>query len=157
MKKSSGALITYSKKMLMLLRDNNPNIPDHDCWQLIGGYSEANEAPIETLIREVKEESSLQIKKDVPIEIGKIIIPEKQEYFLYWIKLSEEKIKDIKLGNEGQKIDFFSVEELSKINLGPALLNYLQKFKEGLKNIVENETLDKRALGFNEDGAYIIK
>jgi len=157
MKKSSGALIVYNKKVLMLLRDNNPKIPDPNCWQLIGGYLEANETPIEALIREVNEESNLQITKNEPIEIGKIIVPEKQEYSLYWIKLSEEKVKDIKLGNEGQKIDFFSIEELDRMNLGPIVFGYFQKFKEGLKNIVENETLDKRLLGFDDNGLYNIK
>ena len=157
MKKSAGALITYDKKVLMLLRDNDPNIPDPDCWQLIGGNLEVNETPIEALIREIEEESNLKISKDEPIKIGEIIVPEKQQYFLYWIKLSEEKIEDIKLGNEGQKIDFFSIQELDKMNLGPLVYNYLQKFKEGLRSIVENETLDKRALGFDEDGLYVIK
>lgn len=157
MKKSSGALITYNKKVLMLLRDNNPEILNPNCWQLIGGNLEANETPIEALIREIKEESNLQIPKNDPIEIGRIIVPGKQEYFFYWIKLSGEKIKDIKLGNEGQKIDFFSIKELDKMNLGPNFFSYFQEFKEGLKNIVENETLNKGSLGFDENGLYSIK
>ncbi|MEF3692536.1 MAG: NUDIX domain-containing protein [Candidatus Moraniibacteriota bacterium] len=157
MKKSSGALITYNKKVLMLLRDNNPRIPDPNCWQLIGGYLEANETPTEALIREVKEESNLQISEDEIKEIGKIIIPDKLEHSLYWIKLSEDKIKDIKLGNEGQKIGFFSMEELSEMRLGIIVFSYFQKFKDGFKNIVENENLDRGLLGFDENGLHIIK
>ncbi|NCA93647.1 NUDIX domain-containing protein [bacterium] len=157
MRKSSGALITYDKKVLMLLRDNNPGIPDPNCWQLIGGYLEENETPIEALIREVREESNLRISEYEAIEIGKFIIPEKLEYFFYWVKLSEDKLKDIKLGNEGQKVGFFSVEELSEMKLGEIVSVYFQKFKDGLKNIVENEIIDKGLLGFDENGLYVIK
>lgn len=157
MKKSSGALITYDKKVLMLLRDDNPEIPDPNCWQLIGGYLEENETPIEALMREVKEESNLQISEYKASEIGKFIIPEKLEYSLYWIKLSEDKIKDIKLGNEGQEVGFFSVEELNEMKLGAIVSDYFQKFKDGLKNVVENEIIDRELLGFDENGLHIIK
>jgi 8-oxo-dGTP diphosphatase len=157
MKKSSGALIIYNKKVLMLLRDNNLEIPDPNCWQLIGGYLEENETPIEALIREVKEESNLQISEYEVGEIGKFVVPEKLEYSLYWIKLSEDKIKDIKLGNEGQRVGFFSVEELNEMKLGAIVSDYFQKFKDGLKNIVENEIIDRELLGFDENGLHIIK
>ena len=148
MKNSATALITYNKKILMLLRDNKPEIPDPNCWQLIGGQLESNETPIEALIREVREESNLEIKKNEPILIGEINFLGKKKIFLYWIKLSKAKAREVKLGNEGQEIAFFSIKELEKLNLGLNTSNYFKKFKKGLKNIVENEVMDKKALGF---------
>ncbi|MFW5884778.1 MAG: NUDIX domain-containing protein [Patescibacteria group bacterium] len=157
MRQSAGALITYGKKVLVLLRDDIPEIPDPGCWQLIGGYLEPNETPLEALIREIKEEANLQISKDEPIEIGRVVLFGKQEYFLYWIKLPESKIKNIKLGNEGQRIGFFSIDELEKMKLGSIVSGYLQEFKEGLRNIVEKERLNKSSLGFGEGGIIEIK
>lgn len=157
MRKSAGAFIIHNNKLLMLLRDNNPHISDPDCWQLIGGQSEEGETSMEALIREIKEEINLQITKEEVTEIGKIIVPQKQEYSLFWIKLVEDQIKDIKLGDEGQKVDFLSVSELAKAKMGTNLSNYFREYKNGLRNIIENGILDKKALGFDENGIHYIQ
>ncbi len=155
--KSAGALIVHNKKVLMLLRDDSPQIPSPNCWQLIGGHLEVGESPREALIREVKEETHLQIEANEPIKIGKIVILGKQEHFLYWIKLAQEKVADVRLGDEGQAVDFFSVEELEKVKMGQFDRSYFQKVKAGLKNLMENEILDRGALDFNEKGVCVLE
>jgi 8-oxo-dGTP diphosphatase len=155
-KKGAGAIITYDKKILMLLRDNKPEIPDPGCWQLIGGDSEKNETPEITLIREVKEETNIQIRKNQASEIGKIIVPGKLEYFLFWVRLSKNDLGNIELGNEGQSLEFLSIDNLEKIKMGKNLSNYFKKYFDGIKKLVGEEILDKKLLGFDEDGAIIL-
>lgn len=156
MQKSAGAIITYKGKLLMLLRDNAPNIPNPDRWQLIGGYSESGEEPMETLMREAKEEANIAIKKEEIREIGKIIVSEKQEYFLYWVELSEKEAGNIKLGNEGQTIEFIQVENLGSMKLVPALAEYLHKYRIGIEKLIKDGILDKESLGFDEERIYYI-
>ena len=56
------ALIDWQGKVLISLRDkknkNSPNL-----WEFPGGKSKINESPDETVVREIKEELSLDINK----------------------------------------------------------------------------------------------
>jgi 8-oxo-dGTP diphosphatase len=49
-------------KFLLYLRDNKPDIPFPDHWDLIGGHVEEGETPEEALVREVKEELDIDLK-----------------------------------------------------------------------------------------------
>jgi len=48
-------------EILLYLRDNKPDIPFPDYWDLIGGHLEEGETPEEALIREVKEELNIDL------------------------------------------------------------------------------------------------
>ena len=49
-------------EFLLYLRDNKPDIPFPDHWDLIGGHLEEGESPEQALIREVKEELDIDLK-----------------------------------------------------------------------------------------------
>jgi 8-oxo-dGTP diphosphatase len=55
-------LENYEGKFLLYLRDNRPDIPFPDHWDLIGGHLEEGETPEQALIREVKEELDIDLK-----------------------------------------------------------------------------------------------
>lgn len=152
--KSAGALIINNKKVLMLLRDDRSDIPNSNCWSLIGGEIEEGENETNALIREIKEESSMDIERESVEFVGKIIIPQKQEYHLYWIRLDDESVKDIRLGSEGQELKFFSVDEMGDVKMVPNLLKYYTDHKDGIKEMVEHEMLDREKLGFNKNGIF---
>ncbi|HPT20617.1 MAG TPA: NUDIX domain-containing protein [Bacteroidales bacterium] len=48
-------------EILLYLRDNKPDIPFPDYWDLIGGHLEEGETPEEALVREVKEELNIDL------------------------------------------------------------------------------------------------
>jgi len=148
--KASGAFITYKNKILMLHRDNNPEIPNPDCWQFIGGQTEGNETYEETARREIKEETNLEISELIPI--GEIIDKNLLEYFLYYVELSDEELKNIKLGNEGQELKFFSVDEMKNLKMSVGVRIYYDSYRAGMKKLLEEKVVDKNALGFNKDG-----
>ena len=50
-------------EFLLYLRDNKPDIPFPDHWDLIGGHVEEGETPEEALVREVKEELDIDLKE----------------------------------------------------------------------------------------------
>ena len=58
---TSLCYITRGNDVLMLHRVKNKNDINHDKWIGIGGKFEENEAPDECLLREVREETGLQL------------------------------------------------------------------------------------------------
>jgi mutator protein MutT len=57
------AIIRDDEGKVLIARRNDESIPDaHDRWEFIGGKIEFGEKPEEALIREVKEESGLEVE-----------------------------------------------------------------------------------------------
>jgi 8-oxo-dGTP diphosphatase len=50
-------------RLLVYLRDNNSNIPFPEHWDFFGGHLEDGETPEEALVREVKEELGVELKR----------------------------------------------------------------------------------------------
>jgi 8-oxo-dGTP diphosphatase len=61
--KQIAAIILENDKgeILLYLRDNKPDIPFPNHWDLIGGHVEEGETPEEALLREVKEELGIDL------------------------------------------------------------------------------------------------
>ena len=61
--KQIAAIILENDKgeILLYLRDNKPDIPFPNYWDLIGGHVEEGETPEEALVREVKEELDIDL------------------------------------------------------------------------------------------------
>lgn len=61
--KEIAAIILENDKgeFLLYLRDNKPDIPFPNHWDLIGGHVEEGETPEEALVREVKEELDIDL------------------------------------------------------------------------------------------------
>jgi 8-oxo-dGTP diphosphatase len=119
--KEIAAIILENDKgeFLLALRDNKPNIPFPDHWDLIGGHVEEGETPEEALVREVKEELDIDLKEytfyrkyecfkgdaydnikyiysgkiNIPIEEITLLEGERPQYF------SREEIPNVKFAN----------------------------------------------------------
>lgn len=115
--KSSFALIIHNKKLLLLLRDNIPTIPEPNKWTLIGGRVEDGETYEEALIREIKEETNISIKLGEAKYLGKVNSKFDEDIAMYLIYVSDKQIQDMELGDEGQDVKFFSIDELKDISL----------------------------------------
>lgn len=109
---SKGFLICEGA-VLMMLRDDVPNIPFPNMWDLIGGAREEGETPFECLSRETEEECNISISEDQVVwrrEYPSIHHPEKRS-FMFTLEISAEQVNSIKLGDEGQKLKMMSFEE----------------------------------------------
>lgn len=118
----SVAFITYNNNILLFLRDNIPQIKDPDCWDVIGGHDEPGETPEQTLKREIEEEISIkpqniQFLFDLDDTWG-------EKTYVYSIKLTGEEAAAIKLGNEGQKLEFFELQNVKDLKLTQNLKKY---------------------------------
>ncbi|MBM3205672.1 NUDIX domain-containing protein [Candidatus Shapirobacteria bacterium] len=140
------AFIIYEKKLLLILRDNKPNIPSPNKWGLPGGAIEKNESILKAIKRELKEEISIVPKKI--IYLGKQTYEEGSEVFRYFSKLTKNEFQNVKLGSEGQKLEFFRLNEVNKLDLAGYSTEYFLNYFDQIREFVEKDKIpDKKLLG----------
>ena len=125
--KEIAAIILENDKgeFLLYLRDNKPDIPFPDHWDLIGGHVEEGETPEEALVREVKEELDIDLKEYTFYKKYECLTGDAYENVKYIysgkINLPIEEITLL----EGVHAHYFSREEIPEV-----------KFANILKSIV---------------------
>jgi len=106
--------VNLQNQILLVLRDNKPEIAYPDYWSEIGGEVEKTETPLEALKREIKEEISCEIQN--LIFLGNYENKEQDcNVFVFRGELSE-KLENIRL-YEGQKLGLFRFNELKNIKI----------------------------------------
>lgn len=132
----AAAIVTFDGKILFFLRDNNPDIPDPNCWSLIGGHVEENETYDQGLKRELKEEIGIDISEYKFLFEFKGFQDENVK--IYHVPLTQTQAKEIRLGDEGQKVEFMTIDQIDKLpltqNLRKLFQNYRRYFEEAVSN-----------------------
>ncbi len=134
MRKGSNAVITYNKKILLLLRDDKPDISEPNKWSIIGGGVEEGEDFDQTLKREIYEETNLKPKNIT--SMGEISFGGSL-HALYLVKLNEEELRELKLGDEGQKLEFFSYRQLKELSTTSIITSFVKMFGEEVRRMIE--------------------
>ncbi|SMR82426.1 8-oxo-dGTP diphosphatase [Aliiroseovarius halocynthiae] len=100
-------------KLVTLLRDDKPDIPFPNMWDLPGGGSEGNESPEDCVLRETMEELSLVIRQDQLVWKKRFESPHVAGTYAWWFGaiLPHSATDLIQLGDEGQCWRFMSPEE----------------------------------------------
>ena len=125
-----SVIVVADQRVLLLLRDDNPEIRDPNCWQLPGGGVEENETPDEAVKRELQEEIGI-----IPSSLRFLISPSAETH-VYLARLTNEEVKNIKKGNEGKDLRFFSFDELSQTPLTRKLKDIIQSQGKVLKSLL---------------------
>lgn len=115
MKRKGCSIIFVNEhnEILLLLRDDNPNIPYPNMWDLPGGHVEDNETPKQCIVREIKEEMDLNIEGTFqPFTIT--VFTDRIEH-TFWQNVRFD-IDRIKL-TEGQCLGWFSSDAIETIEL----------------------------------------
>jgi 8-oxo-dGTP diphosphatase len=119
-----------SGEFLLYLRDNKPDIPFPDHWDLIGGHVEDGETPEEALVREVKEEIDIDLKDYEFFRIYECLTGDAYENIKYIysgkINLPLEKITLL----EGVRAQFFKKEEIPDVKFANILKSIVMDFIE---------------------------
>ena len=111
--KHSGTGILFvndNGQVLLCLRDNKPDIPCPNCWDIIGGHIEEGETPEECIGREVKEEIGKTVEK---LNFYKKYNMKDKIQYTYWERANID-IEQTTL-TEGQKLKWFTEEEIRKL------------------------------------------
>lgn len=125
-------ILNSNNEVLLLLRDDNPEIPFPNMWDLPGGKVENGETPEMAIRREMNEE--LGISDLGTINLFKIITSEKITDNIFWKGL-DLNLSDIIL-NEGQRLEYFNYESIKNIKL---VFNYNSVIEEFFNEYVNNE------------------
>lgn len=103
-------LVNGREEVLLVLRDNKPEIPYPNTWALLGGYLEPGEAPAEAIVRELREEIDLRL---APPPLWRTYRwPECTEH-IFWARLELDPAR-VALA-EGQRLAWFRREQLAEL------------------------------------------
>ena len=112
--------------ILLFLRDNKPNIPDPNKWDLFGGFGEEGENAEETIVREIKEELNLDLED---FELFKVFNWDNKIQTVFYKKLDINP-SDVDL-QEGQTLKYFSKDDILSMDLANTakqiLIEYFNK------------------------------
>ncbi len=109
-----GASILFvndKREILLMLRDDNSDIPYPNCWTIPGGLSEEGETFETCITREMQEEMEIILHEP---KLFRILEFKGNVAYIFWQKANFE-IADINL-HEGQRIQWFSEEEINKLD-----------------------------------------
>ncbi|SFN20178.1 8-oxo-dGTP diphosphatase [Izhakiella capsodis] len=104
--------LIYRDKIVVIRRDNNPNIPYPDMYDVTGGTREGNETPMECAFREAREELNLSLTSELVIWM-KNYSDHPQGYFMV-CNIERYHVDSMRLGNEGQYISLMDLNNFLK-------------------------------------------
>jgi 8-oxo-dGTP pyrophosphatase MutT (NUDIX family) len=121
------AIIKKDNKYLFTLR-NEESSELHNKWQIAGGGLEFAEKPLETLHREVMEELGTEVQLLHPEPFVETEIRGKwQGIFIAYLCELKDPHAEIRLNEEASDYKWFTLEELSSLDLLPGCLELVEK------------------------------
>jgi len=124
--KRSGASIIFLNphgEVLLLLRDNRPDIPYPDMWDLPGGHVEEDETPEACIVREMQEEIETDVsgcRSHAVYDFADRI----EHIFLMNLDLPAEAIPL----HEGQRLGWFAERDMEGLPIAYGFGQVLQDF-----------------------------
>src|SRR4051794_33437452 len=109
-KKHSGVSIIFMnslKEVLLFLRDDKPDLPFPNRWDLLGGTVEEGETPLQGIVREIEEEIEYALVDPELFRVTEFFDRTEHTYF----QQGEFDIEKTPL-NEGQRLNWFSKDEI---------------------------------------------
>ena len=123
-------IINNKNEILLMLRDNIPEIPVPDMWDIPGGHVELNEDPEQTIKREMMEEMGFDAGE---IYFFRKYGRENLTDNIFWKRADLNP--DIIILKEGQRIKYFTREEIKDLHLA---FNY-NEVLEDFFNYIESK------------------
>ena len=118
--KSVHAIIIYKRKYFIQKRDNKKNIHFPNFWGLFGGKIAQNESKFNAILRELKEETNLNVgkpKKNISFIIsGKsLALTRNITYFVFSLKEIPSNLKIF----EGSNFKFVNFKNIKNLKFNP--------------------------------------
>lgn len=123
-----AGILIENERILLIEHSKN----DKKYWLVPGGGVDWGESTAESLIREYKEETNLDIEVESFLFLSETIAPNKEKHVInlyFKVKRKDTSKEDLKLGNEEMLTDlkFFEKEEIKNIKLYPNIKEQIIK------------------------------
>ena len=131
LKVATALLFDRNHQLLIYLRDDKPDIPFPNHWDLFGGHVEEGETPEKALVRELKEELNLEItdfifyKSFVSLRESRI-----NTKFVYVVHINQS-VSELTL-SEGQCLKDITLSERADYSFANILGEILDDYVESL-------------------------
>lgn len=124
---------------ILIVRDNKVllmkyNYSGNDVYALPGGNPKSTETPEETLVRELKEELTLEVKVNRLLLAGEVIIPEKSRSTLHCVFLGKIISGTPRINPEHStalECEWKDISQLDLINMYPNVGKYIKEIMLG--------------------------
>jgi len=120
-----NTIVMYKGKILAVRRPAGMRLyPNY--WDWVCGFLDDNKSIEDKVLEELEEELGLEKKDVVKFKRGQVIIDEAPQYNRTWLiipVLAEVKTNKLKLNWEASRADWFTPQELKKLDFVPGGLN----------------------------------
>ena len=107
---TSILFVDSCERILLFLRDDRPDIPYPNCWDILGGHVEDGETPEECIVREMAEE----IGRDIgDFKLFRDCEMRGRREYTYWEKADIDIEKTVL--TEGQRLRWFTRDEVDNL------------------------------------------
>jgi ADP-ribose pyrophosphatase YjhB (NUDIX family) len=141
-----GALIINKFGKILLVKEKNTLKQLEDMWKIPTGLSEKGESIEQAVIREVKEETNLNIEFKGILscrEAHPYLFDTSDIFFICLCTCKEEQIIDIVKGGELKEFKWFTKEEIENILLNKKFSLFSANFFRTILNSLPNEIYNK--------------
>lgn len=130
------------KNLVVILRDNKPDIPFPSHWDFPGGGWEPGESPLGCALRETKEELGLLVSPSA-VTYGRRYDNSGGASWFFAAHLPEEAEADIRFGDEGQCWKFMTPEDY--LDHERAIPNFQKRLRMYLQFLTLNGSPTQKA------------
>ena len=131
-----GAVIIKDGKILLEKRKNEPG---KGKWSIPGGLVELGESVEQTVIREVKEETGLDVEKPEHIDVVDNIIRDENDEVKYHFVIIDYFMKlkggTLKAATDAEELRWVTFDEVQKYDLTKTFRAFFQRNRQKLKKL----------------------
>lgn len=126
---ATALLFDRNRQLLIYLRDNKPDIPFPNHWDLFGGHVEPNETPAQALVRELKEELNLDITDFLFFKAFESLDEEKPNTKFVFVVHTKKEANELTL-YEGQYLKAIKLSDRGQYRFANMLGHILDDFAD---------------------------
>jgi len=131
-----GAVIIKDGKILLEKRKNDPG---KGKWSIPGGLVELGESVEQTVIREVKEETGLDVKKPEHIDVVDNVVRDENGEVKYHFVIIDYFVKlkggTLKAASDAEELKWITFDEVDKYDLTKTFREFFQRNRQKLEKL----------------------
>jgi len=131
-----GAIIIHNGKILLEKRKNDPG---KGKWSVPGGLVELGENIEETVLREVKEETNLEVENPQHVDVVTHVSLDKNGKIKYHFVIIDYLVKvkrgTLKAASDAEKLQWVPFDDVEKYNLTESFRAFFEKNRQRLENL----------------------